>query len=139
EVLPYFSVFLALGMSRIYLYMHIFGALYVWLLGFIMVKSGLDASMIVLVRTMFYVFCTIYAMIYLYQKKKINLLPKNIIKQMFIVLVHSSICAYFIYTCSKNPFLSDLSPLLTFVVTVSLYYVLIVVTGYLIKINYLES
>src|SRR5690606_16220011 len=129
----------ALGMSRIYLYMHIVGAIYVWLFGFIVVKSGLDASMIVLVRTMFYVFCTIYAMIYLYQKKKINLLPKKIIKQMSIVLLHSSICAYLIYIYSNNPILSDLTPLITFVVTISLYYVLIVVTGYLIKINYLES
>lgn len=139
EVLPYFSVFLALGMSRIYLYMHIVGAIYVWLFGFIVVKSGLDASMIVLVRTMFYVFCTIYAMIYLYQKKKINLLPKKIIKQMSIVLLHSSICAYLIYIYSNNPILRDLTPLVTFVVTISLYYVLIIVTGYLIKINYLES
>src|SRR5690606_20439528 len=41
EVLPYFSVFLALGMSRVYLYMHILGALYVWVFGFVVVTLGL--------------------------------------------------------------------------------------------------
>lgn len=139
EVLPYFSVFLALGMSRIYLYMHIVGAFYVWIFGFIVVKSGLDASMIVLVRTMFYVFCTIFAMIYLYKKKNINLLPKEILKQIFIVLVHSSICAYLTFIGASFLGLNNLEPVVTLVITISMFYILIVITGYLIKINYLES
>lgn len=139
EVLPYFSVFLALGMSRIYLYMHIVGAFYVWVFGFIVVKSGLDASIIVLVRTMFYVFCTIFAMIYLYKKKNINLLPKEILKQILIVLVHSSICAYLTFIGASFLGLNNLEPVVTLLITISIFYILIVITGYLIKINYLES
>lgn len=139
EVLPYFSVFLALGMSRVYLYMHIFGALFVWLFGFIIIKLGLDATMIVLVRSIFYVLCTAYAMIYLYKKKRINLLPKKVLKQIFIVLAHSSICAYLIFVFCKTYSINILSPVVIITITISIYYVFLVVTGSLFKINYLES
>jgi O-antigen/teichoic acid export membrane protein len=56
EILPYFTLFLSMGMTRIYFYIHLFGAFFVWFFGYIVVKSGLDASMIVLVRSMFYIF-----------------------------------------------------------------------------------
>jgi len=139
EVLPYFSVFLALGMSRIYLYMHVVGALFVWIFGFIVVKFGMDASMIVLVRSMFYVFCSVYALLYLYKKKKINLLPTNVMKQIFLVLVHSSICAFIILYFSKFFGIDDMIPLLEISITLVFFYIIIIITGPLIKINYLES
>lgn len=139
EILPYFSVFLALGMSRIYMYVHIVGAIYVWLFGFIVVKSGFDPSMIVMVRTMFYVFCAIFSTIYLYRKKKINLLPKKVIRQILIVLIHSFICAYLIFVLSNLSGLNNLEPILTLTFTLLIYYIIVVATGYFIKINYLES
>jgi O-antigen/teichoic acid export membrane protein len=139
EVLPYFSVFLALGMSKVYLHMHIFGALFVWSFGFIVVKLGFDPSMIVLVRSVFYMICTVYAMIYLYKKKNINLLPRKVVKQILIVLTHSSICGYLIYIFFKPIIVSISSPILIVNITLLTYYILIIITGSLIKINYLES
>lgn len=139
EVLPYFSVLLALGLSRVYLYMHILGAVFVWTFGFIVVKYGLDATMIVFVRSMFYVLCTIYAMNYFYKKQRINLLPKPILKQIFLVLAHSSICAALVFTFTNILSLGNLSPLIIIFFTLPVYYIGIILTGYLIKINYLES
>lgn len=139
EVLPYFSVFLALGMSSVYLYMHIFGAIYVWVLGFIVVSLGLDATMIVLVRSLFYVFCTIYAMIYLYQKKGINLLPMSVVKQIFIVLVHSSLCGLITMFLITSFGLTHLAPIIILIIAGIIFYILVIISGYLIKINYLES
>lgn len=139
EVLPYFSVFLALGMSRVYLYMHILGALYVWVFGFVVVTLGLDATMIVLVRSLFYVFCTIFAMWYLYQKRRINLLPNKILVQIFVVLVHSAICAYLVIFIAQNSIINNLMPILIIAITIPIYYLILILTGKMIKINYLES
>lgn len=138
-ILPYFSVFLALGMSRVYLKMHIIGALYVWLFGFIVVKSGLDASMIVMVRTMFYVGCTIFAMIYLYKKRQINLIPKKIVNQIFVVLIHSSICAYIVFELFRHIGISNVPLLLTLIVSFVVFYIIVVITGFILKVNYSES
>lgn len=139
EVLPYFSVFLALGMSRIYLYMHVFGAIYVWVVGFIVVKNGFEPTTIVFVRSMFYVFCTIFAMWFLYQKRNINLLPKKVLLQIFTVLIHAGICAMIVLLLSENTVIGKLMPIVTICITIPIYYLLLVITGRLIKLNYLES
>jgi O-antigen/teichoic acid export membrane protein len=139
EVLPYFSVFLALGLSRIYLYMHIAGVFFVWILGFIVVKSGMDATMIVLVRTIFYVLSTLFAMVYLYKKENINLLPRKILIQLVLVLSHSICCAFFIFALSNSFEINELPPVLLILITISVYYITIILSGRLIKINYLES
>ena len=139
EVLPYFSVFLALGLSRIYLYMHIAGVFFVWVLGFIVVKFGMDATMIVLVRTIFYVLSTLFAMIYLYRRENINLLPIKILIQLLVVLSHSICCAFFIFYLSNYFEIDKLSPISLIFITISVYYFTIVISGRLLKIHYLES
>lgn len=139
EVLPYFSVFLAFGMSRIYLYMHIFGAIFVWIFGFIVVNLGLDPTMIVLVRTLFYVFSTIFALIYIYKKEDINLFPKAIQFQAFKVFFHSLVCGYITVIILKYSNMISLTPLLQLCIGGILYYILIIPTGRLLKLNYLDS
>jgi O-antigen/teichoic acid export membrane protein len=138
QIFPYFSVFLALGMSRIYLNMHIYGVVFVWVLDFIVVRSGLDASYIVLVRTMFGVFSTIYAMIYLFKVKKINLMPSIVIKQIFIVMLHSTLCAFLIFQLNDVFFWGNYKPLITLIITFILYYILLIASSFVFKINYLE-
>jgi O-antigen/teichoic acid export membrane protein len=137
EILPYFTLFLSMGMTRIYFYIHLFGAFFVWFFGYIVVKSGLDASMIVLVRSMFYILSSGYALLYLYQKKNINLLPKLLFYQFLIVLFHSIICAFL--TSYIISFINISIILNILIYSVILYSLLIIITGYFIKINYLES
>lgn len=138
QIFPYFSVFLALGMSRVYLNMHIYGVVFVWILDFIIVKLGLDASFIVLVRTMFGVFSTIFAMIYLFKFKKINLMPRIVIKQILIIILHSTLCAFLIFQLNNVFFCGNYKPLITLITTFFLYYILLVASSFIFKINYLE-
>lgn len=139
EVLPYFSVFLALSMSKIYFYMHVIGAIYIWIFGFTMIKFNMDPSMIVMGRSMFYVLSTVFAMTYLYRKKRINLLPKTILKQILVVLIHSVICAYLVSFLLETFDINGITPFIIIIMTIPIYYILIILTGRLIKIDYLES
>lgn len=139
EVLPYFSVFLALGLSRIYLYMHIAGVFFVWIFGYIVVSLDMDATMIVLVRSVYYILSTIFAMIYLNKKLNINLMPIEITIQLVKVLLHSILCGFIVYQFSLLFNLNELNNILMISITISIYYIILIFSGKIIKLNYLGS
>lgn len=138
SVLPYFSVFLALGMSKIYLYMHIVGAIYVWIFGLLVVSLKLPPSFIVLVRSMFYFSSTVYAFYYIYKRNKINLFPKEILNKIISVTLHSILILLPMYYLVRYYFILEWPSIFILALTVVLFYVLLVITGRIIRTNYLE-
>ena len=136
-VFPYFSVLLALGLSKIYLYMHVVGAIYVWIFDYLCVLIGFEVYSIVIVKSVFYIMCAVYAFIYIYKKTKILLITSEIIKTVLFVIGHSIFCALIVYYF-KTIYLSNINIILILVIAGVFYYGLLILTGFFLKINYLE-
>lgn len=137
-VIPYLSVILALGLSKIYFYMHLVGAILVWTVDFIIVSINLPPEMIVLVRSSFAILSAFFIFIYIYKKTKINLISSHLIKSIITILLHCTIALVFVYML-KNWLLSDWKEIFILIISGILFYSIIVATGNLVKINYLES
>lgn len=138
EVLPYFSVLLAIGKSKVYMYMHIFGAIYIWCMNYVAVYFNLGPTIVVLVATSFALLNRFISIYYIYTVTKMNLISKNILKMSSKVLIHSSICVFVIYHVSENLDLEN-NFILKLLISGCLFYILLIFTSRLIKINYLES
>lgn len=138
EVFPYYSVLLAIGSSKFYMYMHVFGALFVWLFDLIVVKTHLDASYIVLVRSAFYILSSIIAFKFIFRRTKVNLISHRLLKKLLIIFIHCFISVCIVFYISNSQ-LSGFNNLLILVISAILFYSIIIISGRFIKINYIES
>lgn len=139
EIIPYFSVLLALGKTKLYMYMHIVGALYVWGLNYILISMGFGATVVVAVATSFHVLNRIFGVIYIYQVQKINLLSNDLIRRILLVLLHSSICAIITYVLIDLFHIKSMLEIYALTIGFLMFYIMLIFSGFLLKINYLES
>lgn len=136
SVFPYYSVLLALGMSRIYFYMHLVGVLYIWGLNIISIHLGFGAHSVVIIATTFYIFSSIFAFSYIYKRTRLNLINIKLLRRIFYISIHTVTSAFIIHmfinynTVNANTFAILL-------VSVSAFYSLLFLSGKLFKINYL--
>ncbi|MBQ8365646.1 MAG: oligosaccharide flippase family protein [Bacteroidaceae bacterium] len=138
HVLPYFSVLMATGLSNKYMTMHIWGAIYIWVAGFVITQLELDAFIIVLAHSLFYFFCSIYAFICIYNKTKFKLINFDILKVIIAVLSHSAICGFIALQFNYHIYHSEI-PIINLVIMSCVFYATLISTGKLLHINYLES
>lgn len=138
NVIPYFSVILALGLSRIYFYMHVAGVLFVWLADYIVVQFGLPPTIIVLIRSSFAALGAFFVFSYIYKRTGLNLVSSKLWKSLLIITLHSTL-ALIIIQIIKNNFMLEWKAIYILMFSGILFYALIVSTGKLLKINYLEA
>ena len=135
--LPYFSVLMALGKSKIYMNMHIVGAMAIWTLDFLLVFLHLPPQSIVVVSSLFHIACPVYALSYIKHKSGFSLMNKHIIIHMLKIVLHCASCLMFVYYLAS--LMTDMSVFVQLVVCGMLYYGILFFTGRLIKTNYFES
>lgn len=135
-ILPYFSVLMALNMSKTYMYMHIYGAIYIWILDWLSVSINLPPYTIVLIRSSFYLFSSIYAYISIYRKSKIKLISKEIIKDLSKILFICLISGYASRLICTH--IGTLGLLLSLIISFIIYCILLIIQSKIIKVNFLE-
>ncbi len=138
QVIPYFAVLMALGYSKIYMDMHVVGAFAIWTLDFILIYLGGEGTSIVLITSLFHVSCSFVAFVYLYKKTHISLLPYHIIRYFIRIIIHCSLCLG-VLICIRQIFLPVMNVFVSLAFCGSIFYILIVSSGYFLKVNYLES
>jgi len=135
EVIPYFSVLLALGKSNVYFYVHIIYAILIWVIDFIIVKSGLPPTAIALSSSLIQIALAASCFVYIYVKLRITLIPVSLIKHLLQIVLHLSIVLTFLMLC-KRWFMSTWTSLFSLIVIGIIYYIMIILTGRLFKVDY---
>lgn len=137
KIVPYFAVLMALGYSKIYMHMHVIGAVLIWCIDFCIVHLGGDAPLIVLVSSLFDMSCRVFACVYIYQNVHINLVPKYQMKYVLIIFLHCLFCLS-ILTFVHHVYMPTVNAYLSLAIFMTVFYILITISGRLFKINYLE-
>lgn len=135
--LPYFSVLMALGKSKIYMNMHIVGAITIWALDFLLVHLQLPPQSIVIVSSMFHIACSVYAFIYIKRCSGFGLLTKPIRMHMLKIVAHLTLCLMAVYLLST--LMNDMVPFFQLLICGVSYYLIMYITGKIIKVDYFES
>lgn len=135
--LPYFSVLMALGKSKIYMDMHIVGAIAIWIVDFVLVYLHSPPQSIVVVSSLFHIACSFYAFGYIKKISDFGLMTKPIRIHMVKIIVHSAICLCFVYFLSKT--MANIPVFFLLAICGVVYYALLYFTGRIIKVNYFES
>lgn len=139
---PYLSVLLAFGFSKVYMKLHIIGMCLVWGVDAVLVyiiKS--PAYFIVLTQSALQFFIVIGAFVYVYKKIGINFLNKRLIKEFLKITVHSLLIAFMTFIIVKSFVsceISTIESLCGLIIGGILFLVCLVFTGRLLKENYLE-
>lgn len=138
DILPYFSVLMALGMSRTYMNIHIFGAMYMWMTGWMITSCDLPPYLIVIAGSLLQFAIRGYAFLSIYRKHNIPLVTIEITKKMTFVIINCLLCGYLtIFICDLIP--CNEMIIINLIISGILYYTMLILSGKIIKINYLES
>lgn len=124
SILPYFSVLMALNMSKTYMNMHIWGAILVWALDWIAVEADMPPYVIVIIRSLFYLFSLIYAFISVYKRTKIRLMTSDIFNSLAIMFLYCCIIGYATYFLCRTV-MSDFPSIVILIVSFAMYYILL--------------
>lgn len=136
--LPYFSVLMALGASKIYMNMHLIGAVLLWSFDLLVVTLGLPAQFIVIGSTLFYTLSAIYAYHYINRKSHVNLVTMDVIKHIAKVFLHSVLVLFLIYFFARY-YLEGLPHVVVLAVAGVVFVVTMIFSGKILKIDYMES
>lgn len=137
EIFPYFAVLMGLGYTKFYMNIHWFGAIFIWLIDVIIIKIGVNPIGVVVVSTLFQISLRISTFIYVYRKNKIIFLHRKTLLYLSKMIIHCTIALFTIVLI--NEFIMIENNILRLFTNVFLFYLLIVISGRSIKINYLES
>ena len=138
QVFPYFAVLMALGCSRLYMNMHVIGAVCIWSVDFMIVSFFDCAPLLSLVSSLFHVACSITAFVFIYNKAGINLLPKNVWRYVLRILLHCSIILI-IMLLVRHFCLRDMNPFMSILSFGIMFYMSIVISGRIVHIDYMDT
>lgn len=135
EVLPYFAVLLGLGLTRTYFLMHLVGAIFIWSINFLLIKLGTEAYMIVAVRVTFYFFMFLFVFSFIKRKSGINLLPPELLKMIFLIIIHSLVCGFITYLIYLH-YLNNIDLLVSLGLSGVIFYLILLTSSKLINLPY---
>jgi len=135
QVFHYLPILLALGKSNVYFLVHFIFALSIWLVDFIIVMLLLPPISIAISSALVQVLMSLVMFGYLNIKHKISLIPINILKYMLVTVSHLTIGATIVLLI-RNIFMKSVGTFVVLSVTLPLFYLLIVSTGKLLRIDY---
>ena len=135
DVFPYLSVLLALGKSNVYLFVHLVFAVLIWLVDFIIVSLLLPPVAIALSSSLIQVSIAVSIFLYIKIYHGITLVPIYLLKSMVIIGIHLSVIAGLLVII-REIFFPGSGPYLVLPLAGLLFYSTIIVTGKLIKVDY---
>lgn len=137
SIFPYFAILMAWGFSKLYMNMHAIGAVAIWALDFAIVHFGAPSQLIMAVSTIFHIMCGVAAFIYIYKKKGVNFFSSELRFYLFRMFGHCMLILVFLFVITLfTPSINVLAKLTLFA---GVYYLIIILTSKLVRINYLTS
>ncbi len=136
-VLPYLSVLLALGKSKIYMYMHWVGAAFIWITYSLIVAAKIDSVWLVATRSLLDILFSIYAISYIKRKANLQLMPQNLLESIILIVLLSIICGFAVYSLCLF-LIPNMIPFGRICISGTIFCVLLYFIGKLFKINYLN-
>ncbi|GAB1404954.1 MAG: oligosaccharide flippase family protein [Lentimicrobiaceae bacterium] len=137
-VLPYASVLLATGHAKIYFKSHLVSAIALLPLSYLFSKLSLSPVLIVVLFVVIEVSRHVYLFYFIYRKEKINLVPSELIWKMIVITAHLAVLLLIIFAISNSGIIPELPLLIAIAGNLLVFYLLILLTQRIIKINYLE-
>jgi len=138
EIIPYYSVLMALGFSKFYMNLHIFGTIFIWAADFLIVYFTKNPPCITLVSSLFQVSCRIFSILYIKKRKGINLISTQLLKYIIKITIHCSailLTLFFIRYIIVN----NIGVFVSTILLCVLYVMIMIVSGKYLNIDYLES
>lgn len=139
EMFPFSILLTAIGKSKLCFKFDIICTILLWMVNILLVTSDIGNPYLITAVFVFLNACTKYFLpgIFLYKKGNIRVVNADIMVYMFKVLIHTSISALVIYyALNRIGWLTNLFIVLC--LALSLYYLLLIITSRLVKINYLQ-
>lgn len=137
DVLPFLSVLLATGYSKIYFRGHWVFALLLISLSYLFAKMSYSAYMIVGLFVILEVMMKMYFFFFIYKKEGINLFSLAVLKNILKILLHVSVVAFVLIHISNHILSDDALLFIKLIFNFILFYILLIATQKIIGVNYL--
>lgn len=140
EMFTFSTVLNAIGKSKQHFYFDISCTIILWIIDFVLVLSGIgNPYLITAAFTLLNATCRYFLPgIYLYKKIHINVLTKDVLSCMIKIVIHTWLAAFVIYQSIKIIDIPQ-NPLLIICISLTIYYLLLIATSRLVKVNYLQA
>lgn len=135
SVFPIFIILTAFGFQKIYMKIFVTGAVFIWIADYILVSIFATPMLITCISTIFWILSVIVGQIYIRRKKNISLVPRNVLLIVVRILVQSSVLLFLLSTVRYTVF-AKMNVFVSIAVFALLFYVLLIPTGKLFKIDY---
>ena len=135
-VLPYTSVLLATGNSKMYFKSHFVSAIVLLPFSYIFSKLSLSPISIVYLFVIIEILRHVFLFHFIFKREKINLIPSDIIKEISFIFTHISILLLVLYGISNIVSISDLPLLVGISANLIFFYFLIFLTQRIVQVNY---
>lgn len=138
DLFPILVVLLGIGKSNIYFYVHLFFAIVIWVFEYLAILLFQSPIAVAIVSVFMFVMLLIAFFVYLSKVSDINLISFDILKELGVIILHSTVVAGGVYGLSQY-FMPDLTPFFKLFLAGIIFYGILVLSGRIIKINYIES
>lgn len=140
EMFPFSVILCAIGKSKPCFYFDIICTIMLWLIDIVIVFSGVGNPYLISAVFVLMNVCTKYLLpgIFLYNKQNISVINADTIQCMIKVLIHTSITVIVIYS-ALNWLCVITNTFIILCIALVLYYLLLIITSRLVKINYLQA
>lgn len=137
-VLPFLSILLATGHSRVYFKGHVVFAIALLIISYLFSKLSLPPLTIVSLFVFFDVLLRLYFLLFIYKREQINLVSIDLLKRMIIIIIHTSVVLAVVFVFSRLVIPSSVLALIKIVINLVLFYALMLLTQKVVHFNYLS-
>lgn len=137
QILPYVSVLLATGHSKIYFRSHLVSAMLLLPISYFMARKSFNPVMIVYLFVFVEIVRHFYLFSFINKREQINLIPSNLIKKMLKILLHISLVVCLLSFFSNFVFPKDFPLFIKITINLACFYTLLLLTQKMIRIDYL--
>lgn len=140
EMFTFSTVLSAIGKTKQHFYFDISCTIILWIIDIALVFSGIgNPYLITATFTLLNATCRYFLPgIYLYKNIHINVLTKDVLSCMIKIMIHTWLTAFVIYQGIKIIDIPQ-DPLLIICISLTIYYLLLIATSRLVKVNYLQA
>ena len=138
EVFPIITIILAIGKSKLYFYFHLIFALITWLTYYMAIIFIPSPIIIAILSVVLFVLLLFAFLLYLYFNLNIKLLSLKLGLELIKIILNCLIVISFVSLISALYF-NQMHLIYKLLITISLFYVVLIPTGRIIKVDYLKS
>lgn len=140
EMFVFSSVLNAIGKTKQQFYFDISCTIILWIIDIVMVVTGIGNPYLITAAFVLLNAACMYFLpgIYLYTKERLHVITIDVIQCMLKILLHTVVVAFVVYNLQKIVDVTC-SPFIVLSTSLIVYYLLLIISSKIIKINYLQA